>query len=137
VDPGRAIATSLAAVFALALVVWLAVGRASGQLKRVAYRVALLLFAAALIEGAHRRGVFARSSPGFVLLIGAIVLLVVVGQLYSVRFCSRCGRMMRNFRLSQCPRCGAALPRHGFTQEPRKPPLDPTDPLGSRRRGSR
>ncbi len=136
-DPGRAIATSLAAVFGLALVAWLVVGRARGQIKRVAYRVALLLFAAALIEGARRRGVFAHSSPGFALLLGAIVLLVVVGQLYSVRFCPRCGRMVRNFRLSQCPRCAGALPRHGFTQEPRKPPLDPTDPLGARRRGAR
>ena len=84
-DPGRAIATSLAAVFALALVAWLVVGRARGQLKRIAYRAALLLFAAALIEGARRRGVFAHSSPGFALLLGAIVLLVVTCLLWRVQ----------------------------------------------------
>src|SRR5260370_13728591 len=113
---------------------WLVAGRARGQTKRVAYRAALLLLAAALIEVGRRRGTFASSSAGFSLLLGAIVLLVVVGQLYSVRFCPRCGRMVRNFRLAQCPRCAGPLPPHGFTEEPRRPPRDPTDPLGSRRR---
>lgn len=127
------VALVLACAAALPGALWLARGRARGRTKRLAYRAAMLLIAAGLVESARRGGLFARSSAGFTLAIGAMVLLVVVGQLYGVRFCGACGRMVRDFRPAACPRCRAALPRHGFTEAPRRPPQDPTAPLGSRR----
>lgn len=129
-DAGRTSALFAAAALAGAAALWLARGRAQGRRKRLAYRVAMLLLAAGLIESARRGGLFARSSLGFSLALGAMVLLVVVGQLYGVRFCNACGRMVRNFRPSTCPRCGAALPRHGFTEAPRRPPPDRADRSG-------
>lgn len=121
-DPARTSALFAAAALAGAAALWLWRGRARGRTKRIAYRVALLLLAAGLIESARRGGLFARSSPGFALALGGMVLLVVVGQLYGVRFCTACGRMVRNFRPASCPRCAAALPRHGFTEAPRRSP---------------
>jgi len=79
------------------------------------------------------QGLFARASLPFDLALAITICLVVVGNLYSVRFCTRCGRMHRNFKAGVCARCGAVLPRHGFTEEPRRPPLDPLDPLGRKR----
>lgn len=127
---GGTLALFAAAALAGAAALWLSRGRARGRAKRVAYRMAMLLLAAGLIESARRGGLFARSSWGFSLALGAMVLLVVVGQLYGVRFCSACGRMVRNFRPASCPRCGAALPRHGFTEAPRRTPPAAADRSG-------
>jgi predicted amidophosphoribosyltransferase len=42
------------------------------------------------------------------------VLAVALGYLYLIRFCGTCGRMVRNLKLTTCPRCSAPLPRHGM-----------------------
>ena len=59
-------------------------------------------------------------------LLGILLLVALVGvelgYLYTTRFCPRCGRMVRNLRVSACPRCGAVLPRHGMTNVARSAP---------------
>jgi len=96
---------------------WLARGRASGRTKRIAFR-AMLLAAIALLAWmgpdllAHRQIAYEVA----VLLCGSIFL----AYLYVVRFCPVCGRMERNLTPATCKRCGAALPRHGMTAEPRR-----------------
>ena len=119
----------------VALLAWLWVGRAPGVRKRVVFRFALVGLTAFLLWLGRSQGTFAQSTPAFTGVLGGIVLLVVIGNLYSVRFCTACGRMHRNFKTLVCARCAAVLPRHGFTDEPRRPPLDPLDPLGRRRPG--
>ena len=126
---------SLSAAAAIALSSWLWAGRATGQKKRAVFRFALLGLTAFLLWLGRSQGIFAQSTPAFTLALGAIVLLVVIGNLYAVRFCSACGRMHRNFKTVKCSRCFAVLPQHGLTQRPRRPPIDPLDPLGRRRRG--
>ena len=128
-DPRIAIAGSLVAAGAIAAAFWLAFGRTGAEKKRIVWRVALVALAGTLALGFERRSLFARSSAGFAAALAGTVVLVVVGQLYSVRFCGGCGRMVRNFRLSACPRCGGMLPRHGFTRALRNPPANPVDPL--------
>jgi hypothetical protein len=124
---------ALGAALAVALFGWLWVGRAPGPRKRLVFRFALLLLSAFLVWLGRTQGIFAQASPAFRLALGAIVLLVAIGNLYAVRFCSLCGRMVRNFKLLECPRCKQPLPRDGFTDQPRRPPIDPLDPLGRRR----
>jgi hypothetical protein len=83
-------------------------------------------------------GLFARATVPFDLALALILVLVVIGNLYAVRFCASCGRMHRNFKATVCVRCAAPLARHGFTDEPRRAPLDPIDPLGRKKlRGPR
>ena len=132
-DPRVAIAISLAATGAVALLAWLWIGRAPGYRKRLMFRFALLGLAAGLVWLGRSSGVFAQASPPFAAALGTTVLLIVIGNLYAVRFCNACGRMHRNLRTNACTRCGAPLPQHGFTERPRRAPLDPTDPLGRRR----
>ena len=131
-DPRAVAAASLALLGALAALAWLWLGRARGTVKRLAFRLALLALAGGLVWLGRAGGVFARASPGLAAVLGLTLLLVVIGNLYAVRFCARCGRMHRNFKVDACRRCGLALPRHGFTDRPRRKPLDLTDPLGRR-----
>ena len=133
-DPRLAAIVSLGAFVALALVFWLLLGRARGATKRLAYRVFLFSLALGIVALGRAYGLFARASLPFDLALATTIILVVIGNLYAVRFCSRCGRMHRNFKATACSRCGDPLPRHGFTEEPRRAPLDPTDPLGRRKR---
>ena len=132
-DARVALATTLAAIGAVALLAWLWVGRAPGLRKRLVFRFALLALAAFLVWLGRSSGVFTQASPAFSGALGLTVLLVVVGNLYAVRFCGACGRMHRNLKTSECARCGKVLPRHGLTGQARRAPLDPTDPLGRRR----
>jgi hypothetical protein len=104
-----------AAAAAVAWLWFLALGKAPGGVKRFAFRVTLLALLAALVAAGVRRGVFARTSPGFQILLLVALVAVELGYLYTTRFCPRCGRMVRNLRPSACPRCGALLPRHGMT----------------------
>jgi hypothetical protein len=109
---------------AAAIVVWLwflALGRAPGRVKRIAFRITLLGLLAGLLAAASARGVFNRTSAGFQILLVAALLAVEVGYLYTTRFCLRCGRMVRNLKPAVCPRCGALLPRHGMTSALRAP----------------
>ena len=133
-DPRAGVALLLAGCGAVAALAWLWGGRARGATKRVAFRLSLLGLAGLLVWLGRRGGVFARATPAFSLALGLTVLLVVVGNLYAVRFCGRCGRMHRNFKTPLCARCGFTLPQHGFTDRLRTPALDPTDPLGRKRR---
>jgi len=104
-----------AAAAAVAWLWFLALGRAPGGVKRLAFRITLLGVLAALLGAGVRRGVFARTSPGFQVLLLAALVAVELGYLYTTRFCPRCGRMVRNLRVAGCARCGAPLPRHGMT----------------------
>lgn len=104
-----------AAAAAAAWLWFLALGRAPGGVKRLAFRITLLAVLAALFATGWRRGVFARTSPGFQILLLVALVAVELGYLYTTRFCPRCGRMVRNLRPSACPRCGSLLPRHGMT----------------------
>lgn len=107
-----------AAPAAAAAVVWLwflVLGKAPGGVKRLAFRITLLVLLAALLAAGLRRGLFARTSPGFQLVLLLALVGVELGYLYTTRFCPRCGRMVRNLRPAACPRCGALLPRHGMT----------------------
>jgi hypothetical protein len=131
--PGVAIGIAAAATGLLAAIFWIWLGRARGSLKRIAYRALLFTLAAALVAAGRTQGLFARASIPFDLALAVIILLVVFGNLYAVRFCTACGRMHRNFKASVCARCGQPLPRHGFTEEPRRAPLNPIDPLGRKR----
>ena len=95
--------SSWVAPAAAAAVVWLwflALGRAPGNVKRLAFRITLLMLLAALLAAGVRRGVFARTSAGFQVLLFVALVGVELGYLYTTRF---------------CPRCGALLPRHGMT----------------------
>jgi hypothetical protein len=134
VDPRLAPILALAATGTLAAIFWLWLGRAHGSTKRVAWRIFLFMLATALVAVGRSQGLFSRASLPFDLALSATVILVVIGNLYSVRFCTRCGRMHRNFKLGVCARCGDALPQHGFTEAPRRAPIDPTDPLGRKKR---
>jgi len=104
-----------AAALAVIWLWFLARGRAPGTLKRLAFRATLAALVAALLFTAGRRGFFSRSSLGFQLAVALAMLAVVVGYLYTTRFCPQCGRMVRNLKTSACPRCGALLTRHGMT----------------------
>ena len=105
---------------ALALLWFLARGRTSGGVKRLLLRVSLLALCGALVALAARRGVFVRASLGFRVAILLALLTVAVGYLYLIRFCSSCGRMVRNLKDATCPRCGAYLPLHGMTTRLRR-----------------
>ncbi|MBS2022745.1 MAG: hypothetical protein JST92_10065 [Deltaproteobacteria bacterium] len=127
------LAWSLIATGVIGAWAWLWIGDARGEVKRLAFRVSMLLLAAGVLYAGRRAGIFALVSPGFAVLLGCIVLLVVVGNLFGVRFCDACGRMHRNLRDSVCRRCGLGLSQHGLTTRRKRPPLDPTDPLGKKR----
>jgi hypothetical protein len=129
---------ALAAVAAVSWLYFLARARVRGDRKRLALRATLLLVAAGLVFAADQRGLFARSSIGFRLALLLALLTVAVGYLYTTRFCPACGRMVRNLKPAQCPRCQAFLPRHGMTAGLRRPDDDARwDPLAPRRRGRR
>lgn len=109
--------TALAAVAAALGAAWLwflALGRASGRVKRLLLRATLLGVVAALLLAGVQRGVLLRSSVGFRAAIAMAMAIVAVGYLYLIRFCASCGRMVRNLRVRDCPRCGAPLPNHGM-----------------------
>lgn len=130
----EALALALGACAAVGGLAWLWLGRAAGRAKRLAFRVFLLLLTIGLVALGRRTGIFALVSPGFRVLLGGTVLLVVVGNLVGVRFCDACGRMHRNLRVATCRRCGFALPQHGLTDRRKRAPQDPLDPLGKRGR---
>jgi hypothetical protein len=109
-----------AAVAAIAWLWFLARARAPARVKRVAFRVTLLALLAALLAAAAQRGVFARVSIGFQVALLLALAGVELGYLYTTRFCPPCGFMVRNLKVAACPRCGAALPRHGMTSELRR-----------------
>ena len=104
-----------AAALAVLWLWFLGRGRAPGAVKRLAFRATLAALVVGLLLLAGRRGLFERSSLGFQLAVGAAMLAVVVGYLYTTRFCPQCGYMVRNLKASACPRCGALLTRHGMT----------------------
>jgi hypothetical protein len=106
---------ALAATAAVAWLWFLLLGKAPGGVKRLAFRFTLLGLLAALVAAGWRRGVFARTSPSFQVLLLVALVAVELGYLYTTRFCPRCGRMVRNLRVSACPRCAALLSRHGMT----------------------
>jgi hypothetical protein len=105
---------AIAAALAACWLWFLARGRARGALKRIALRVSLIGLVLGLVLAGRERGVFERSSMGFLLAMLLAVLAVAVGYLYLIRFCGTCGRMVRNLKLATCPRCAAPLPRHGM-----------------------
>jgi len=111
-----------AAAAAVAWLWFLALGKAPGGMKRLAFRITLLGLLAALAAVGWRRGVFARTSSSFQVLLLVALVAVELGYLYTTRFCPRCGRMVRNLRVANCPRCGALLPRHGMTNVLRSAP---------------
>lgn len=113
---------ALAATATVAWLWFLVLGRAPGGVKRLAFRFTLLGLLAALVVAGWRRGVFARASPSFQGLLLVALVGVELGYLYTTRFCPRCGRMVRNLRVSTCPRCGALLSRHGMTNALRATP---------------
>ena len=134
--PRDALLVTLAAVGAIAWIAFLAIGRAPGMVKRLAWRATLLALSFGLVWSGFRSGLFARASTGFRLALMAAVLLVAIGNLYGVRFCSRCGRMHRNLRPHLCARCGFQLPEHGLTDRPKRappPPIRVTPKLPQRR----
>jgi hypothetical protein len=108
------VAAAAIAVIACALFFWLARGRAGGRTKRLAFRLTLVAALAAIVASGSRSGVFARSTVGFRVALLLVVVSVLLGYLYAVRFCPSCGRMERNLRRKACARCGTALPRDGF-----------------------
>ncbi len=127
---------ALAAVAVVSWLYFLALGRARGGVKRLALRFSLLAVAAGLVYAANARGLFARSTLGFRIALLLALLTVEVGYLYTTRFCPACGRMVRNLKSAQCPRCQAFLPRHGMTALLRRPGDDERwDPRQPRRRG--
>lgn len=120
---------------ALAWLWFLARGRASGAVKRVALRATLLAVAGALVALGAQRGLFVRASLGFRVAILMALVTVTVGYLYLIRFCGACGRMVRNLKDPSCPRCGAYLPVHGMTARTRRAGDDRRwDPLDKPRR---
>ena len=112
---------ALGACAALAWLWFLALGRAHGAVKRLALRGSLVLLAAAMLAIAHEHGLFARTTIPFRIALGLALATVVIGYLYFIRFCGACGRMVRNLKPANCPRCGAFLPRHGMTERLRRP----------------
>ncbi len=136
-DPRLVPIVALAACAGLGLLFWLWLGRARGAIKRLAWRLSLFAVAIALVQAGRAHGIFQHASAPFALALGVTILLVIIGNLYAVRFCTRCGRMQRNFKLLKCVRCGDPLPAHGFTERPRRAPLDPTDPLGRKKNRTR
>lgn len=104
-------------LFAIGWLWFLARGRSRGGVKRALLRVTLLAIAAVLVWAAASRGMFVRSTAGFRVAVLLAVLVVAVGYLYTTRFCSDCGRMVRNLKVAACTRCGALLPRHGMTAQ--------------------
>ncbi len=121
--------TAVAAVAALAWLWFLWRGRSPGALKRIGLRLTLLGLMFGLVMGGRARGIFARSSIGFQLVMLVAVLIVTVGYLYLIRFCPVCGRMVRDLKPAQCPRCGSSLPRHGMTDKLRTPDDGRRQPL--------
>jgi hypothetical protein len=109
-----------AAVLAALWLWFLARARAPGGVKRVALRLTLLGLAVALAASAAERGLFSRASPGFRIALVLALVTVTVGYLYLTRFCEKCGRMVRNLKVAQCPRCGAPLGAHGMTTRPHR-----------------
>jgi hypothetical protein len=109
-----------AAALALFWLWFLALGRARGEVKRLALRATLLSVIAAMVAVASRRGLFARATLGFQLALLFSLLAVAIGYLYLIRFCDVCGRMERNLKVPACPRCGAPLPWHGMTRRLRR-----------------
>jgi hypothetical protein len=109
-----------AAVLAAAWLWFLARGKAPGAVKRLAFRATLLALLVGLLALASGRGVFARASAGFQLVLVGALFAVELGYLYTTRFCARCGLMVRNLKPAACPRCGAPLPRHGMTSALRR-----------------
>jgi hypothetical protein len=107
-------AAALAVAAFAAWTAWLARGRAAGRAKRLAFRATLVLALAAIVFVGSRYGVFARSTVGFRIALLLVVVSVLLGYLYAVRFCPGCGRMERNLKRRACARCGAALPRDGL-----------------------
>jgi hypothetical protein len=77
---------------------------------------------------------FVRSTAGFRIAVLLAVLVVAVGYLYTTRFCSDCGRMVRNLKVLACPRCGALLPRHGMTAQQGRAADDEQETKPRRRR---
>ena len=118
---------SLWVALAALAVLWLwflARGKASGTIKRLAFRATLLASLAGLVALASSRGLFERVSTGFLLVLLVALAAVELGYLYTTRFCPRCGFMVRNLKVAACARCGSALPRHGMTSELRRIPSD-------------
>jgi hypothetical protein len=118
----RLLVVAVAGVLGLA---WLAKGRASGKVKRAAFRAMLLGILALLAWSGPE--VLAQRRIEFdvaVLLVASILL----AYLYLVRFCPACGLMQRNLKPAACARCGAALPRHGMTSALRRTGLEPRRP---------
>jgi len=113
-----------AAALAVAWLWFLARGKAPGALKRLGFRATLLAALAGLLALASVRGVFARTSAGFQIVLLLTLFAVELGYLYTTRFCPRCGLMVRNLKPAACPRCGAPLPRHGMTSELRRARID-------------
>ncbi len=111
---------AVAAALALAWLWFLALGRSRGNVKRIGLRVTLLAVVAAMVAVAQQRGVFARASPGFQAALLLSLAIMAVGYLYLIRFCDVCGRMVRNLKVRECPRCGASLPWHGMTRRLRR-----------------
>jgi hypothetical protein len=110
-----------AAVLAVLWLWFLARGRTRGGIKRLALRLTLLALAGVLVAAAAERGLLSRASIGFRTALVLAVVVVTVGYLYLTRFCDSCGRMVRNLKPANCPRCGAFLPRHGMTARLRRP----------------
>lgn len=126
---------ALAAVAILSWLWFLGFGRVRGGVKRLALRATLLAVAAGLVYAANARGLFSRSTLGFRLALLLALLTVEVGYLYTTRFCPECGRVVRNLKRAQCPRCSAFLPRHGMTAALRRADDDArADPLRPRPR---
>jgi len=113
-----------AAAAAVGWLWFLARGRAAGGMKRIAFRATLLAVLAGLLVAAFQRGVFERLSVGFQIVLLLALAGVELGYLYTTRFCTSCGYMVRDLKLAACPRCGAALPRHGMTSELRRLEVD-------------
>ncbi|HUJ25118.1 MAG TPA: hypothetical protein VLW85_03810 [Myxococcales bacterium] len=125
-----------AAAAALGWLWFLALGRARGEVKRLGLRATLLAIISGMVWFAQRRGLFARASIGFQVALLVTLLIMAVGYLYSIRFCAVCGRMVRNLKVKTCPRCGAALARHGMTNRLRREPAPPATG-GARKGGAR
>ena len=113
-----------AAVLAVFWLWFLARGKAPGGAKRLAFRATLLAVLVGLLVLASSRGLLSRASPGFQLVLLLALLAVELGYLYTTRFCLRCGLMVRNLKLAECPRCKTLLPRHGMTSQLRRPQRD-------------
>jgi hypothetical protein len=130
------VVTPVFAVIVAAAWLWfLALGRSRGAPKRLALRATLAALLAAMWAVASRRDLLTHASYGFRFALLAAVLVVAVGYLYLIRFCDVCGRMVRNLKPATCPRCGAALPRHGMTTRLRM--VEPEQAKVNERRGRR